>query len=633
MPLSRLVWLLLAVAIIATIAGIWQLSNAHGYRTRGRRRDQDAQGPRDNRQKIKERMTDSRQLTRAEKKLYKESQRLLNEGKVAPAARILEQLNMPREAIQCLEDQGYIDDAARILMRLQRPNRAGVIYARHGQWDKAAQCFKIANMPLEVGKCARQANNPIMAAEYFEKAGYLIDAAKCYLDCKDYLRAARLFLRGNETGLAMASFSHLAGSRNCESISDPELKIIIDNMGKSPSDAGLADIIAQRNKLPEAIIELCRKGLIDSARELYIRATADIGPQLLAEIDYFAPPAKELANLLATLGKGQYAGIVYERMGDYAKAASTFENAHDYSRAAYCYERVRNTQKAKEMKAKAKNKSQSSNAAANSRSAFTLSDITSTDQQSSTDISHPDGVTSDPIADKCLVVADERDLVPSHPPQPINRVQQQPGPEIGRGNFSLNDADTNSKTTKQQSLADNSSSATEIPLPQHASNNLLRPSSFSTENLLDRQQSAFCAVNLFTALTKDEKLLLWNAGTTMNFNSGEDILNYGDECHGLYVIVEGTVYLFHLHTGRDQVIDTLSTGRAFGETYLLTDQKPSVRTIAAASTTIRLINYFNFHKVLDKNAAIAKKIYKQFCLSLIHPSSTSENLSKNQQAS
>ena len=84
-----------------------------------------------------------------------------------PGARILEQLNMPREAIQALEDAGLIHEAAKILMRMQRANRAGVIYARHAMWDNAAQCFKLANMPLEVAKCYREAGNLPLAAEYF----------------------------------------------------------------------------------------------------------------------------------------------------------------------------------------------------------------------------------------------------------------------------------------------------------------------------------------------------------------------------------------------------------------------------------------------------------------------------------
>lgn len=629
MPVTKLVWILLVIAAVAAVAGVWQLSNARGYQTRGRRRQQGSPDMRENRVKLRERMTDTRQLTRSEKKLYKESQRLLAEGKIAPAARILEQLNMPREAIQCLEDHGYIDDAARILMRLQRPNRAGVIYARHGQWDKAAQCFKIANMPLEVGKCARQANNPIFAAEYFEKAGYLIDAAKCYLDSKDYLRAARLFLRANELGLAMASFAHLSGSRNCESISDPELKLIIEYLGQGPSDAGLADIIAQRNKLPDAIIELCRKGLMDAAKELYQRATADIGPQLLAEIDYYAPPAQELAGLFIKLGKGHYGGIVYERMGDYEKAASTFENTKDYTRAAYCYERARNTQKAKEMKAKAELEPRHKQEALKSISAFALSDVTATDQRSIHDDDAETVTVIHPMIDKDPPSASRLASAQINSGN-LSSNQQQVVPEPPRVKFSLNAPDTNSQGVSTAAPT----KASETPQEnQAASPPLRRPSSISEGSILDHQRAAFWSVNLFSTLDQEQKNLLWTIGSTTSYNSGEDILNYGEDTEGLYVVLDGTVYLFHQQAGRDQVIETLSAGQFFGESWLLTDQSTSARCIAASSTTIRLLRHREFHDLLDKNATIAKKIYKQFSSALLQQFVTHKNSFKNQQAS
>src|SRR5690606_19746011 len=105
------------------------------------------------------RSADKRRLSRRERGLYTQAEILLKQGKVMPAARILEQINMPREAIQALEDHGEIHEAANILMRMQRQNRAGVVYARHGLWADAAKCFQLAKMPLEAAKCYRESGD------------------------------------------------------------------------------------------------------------------------------------------------------------------------------------------------------------------------------------------------------------------------------------------------------------------------------------------------------------------------------------------------------------------------------------------------------------------------------------------
>src|SRR5690606_39370166 len=120
---------LVGLFLVCLIAAVWIYAESRGYRSRGRRR----KGPADR----GNRSTDKRRLSRREKGLYTQAEILLKQGKAMPAARILEQINMPHEAIQALEDHGEIHEAANILMRMQRQNRAGVVYARHGMWADA----------------------------------------------------------------------------------------------------------------------------------------------------------------------------------------------------------------------------------------------------------------------------------------------------------------------------------------------------------------------------------------------------------------------------------------------------------------------------------------------------------------
>jgi tetratricopeptide (TPR) repeat protein len=652
---------LLAIAAIATIAGIWQFSNSKGYRARGRRRDAPGSENRGGQGGRAQRMTDTRQLTAVERKLYKESQRLLADGKIPPAARILEQLNMPREAIQCLEDHGFIDEAAKILMRMQRHNRAGVVYARHGLWDKAAQCFKLANMPLEVAKCARQANNLPVAAEYFEKVGRHEDAAKCYVDAGDFLRAGRLFLQAKLTEPAMAAFARLAKSA-ADQLTEQELDAIVAYIGEGHLEAGLSDLAVARNKLPDAVLALCAKGQTQQAAELYLRATADIGPQLMAEINYHDRSAEALATLFITASHYHYAGMVFERMGKFDRAAATFEKAEDFDRAAYCYERASNDAKVREMKEKAKHApAGGSGRARHANAAFALANVAPTDQAQS----HGDeaGGEEDDAGSESTAVIDmssgvpvpARPTPPSPPPRRAAAAAPTPPPPLpapAGGTFSLSAMDDTANDEPpaevppppapvlpfsrdaegaEDSDAEEGDDATDTT--DNEAPPLVAPSPRRDPVSFDDNKAAFHKSKFLADLDADQKTKLWNIGYTASFGNGDVVLTYNDEPKGVYIITEGSVYVFRSQGGREQVIDTIGASESFGELWLLADQPTAVRFVAATPAKIRVITREAFTELLDKDGTIARKVYKKFTMRLLKRLLAPQNNGKNQAAS
>lgn len=666
MPGQKLIWLLLAIAAIATVAGIWQFSNSKGYRARGRRRDATGSEGRGGQGGRAQRMTDTRQLSAAERKLYKESQRLLADGKIPPAARILEQLNMPREAIQCLEDHGFIDEAAKILMRMQRHNRAGVVYARHGMWDKAAQCFKLANMPLEVAKCARQANNLPVAAEYFEKVGRHEDAAKCYVDAGDFLRAGRLFLQGKLTEPAMTAFARLPKGA-AEQLTEQELDLIVAYIGEGHLDAGLADLVVTRNKLPDAVLALCAKGLTPQAAELYLRATADIGPQLMAEINYHDRSAEALAALFIAAAHYHYAGMVFERMGKFDRAAATFEKAEDFDRAAYCYERASNDAKVREMKDKAKQAPAGGGARArHSNAAFALANVAPTDHQQAAGGSEAfeddaDGNDSTAVIDMSSGVPvparptpPSPPSPPSPPPPPSRAAAAVPTPPSPRpvpagGMFSLGAMDDTANDEPPAEVPPSPASVLPFKSDMEGEEDgddedagdeeqdealpLVAPRAPREPASFDDNKAAFHKSKFLADLDADQKNKLWSIGYTASYGNGDVVLTYNDEPKGVYIITEGSVYVFRSQGGREQVIDTIGAGESFGELWLLADQPTAVRFVAATPAKIRVITREAFTELLDKDGTIARKVYKKFTMRLLKRLLAPQNNGKNQAAS
>jgi tetratricopeptide (TPR) repeat protein len=345
---AQILILLLVIVVVSSVGAIWQFANLRGYQVRGRRRVNPAQA------KSAQRGGDKRKLSPPEKKLYKEAQRMLREKKIPAAARIFEQLGMPREAIQCLEDARLIHEAASILLRMQRHNRAGVIFARHGMWIDAAQCFKTANMPAEAAKCFREAGDHDQAGTFFEAAGRFEDAAASYEQAGEFVRAARLLFLNNERAQSIRFYAKAgSNSRSVASLNirEDELDMLSAYVCAGNDDAPILNIITAYDRTAQVVLSLLKTNNINLATKLFKKSTVDVGPVLMADINYGDESAQKLAGMFLDADQHDYAGRVLERLEEFESAGNAFEKAGDYERASYCFERSGNKVRAKKLKA------------------------------------------------------------------------------------------------------------------------------------------------------------------------------------------------------------------------------------------------------------------------------------------
>ncbi len=637
-------WVALAVFAIAILAAIWQIGNIRGLKARGRRRT--AVTP-----DKAQRRGDTRVFKGAEKKLYTESQKLLAEGKVQPAARILEQLNMPREAIQALEDAGQIHEAAKILLRMQRANRAGVVYARHGMWENAAQCFKMANMPLEVAKCAREAGNLALAAEYFEKVSRFEDAASCFEQLNDFHKAARLYNSAGQKQKAMQLYNRLAASaENLAAIEfqEEELDQIVDYLGDGHVDPGLADVAVSRNKLTDVILNLVSKGLVKQAGEIYLRATSDIGPMLMAEVNYQNKSATCLAEVFLAVSSFHYAGMVYERMNAFQQAGDAFEKAEDFERASYCNERVGNETKAQQLKEKAKLQPFKGRPGS---SAFSLGALQAP--------APTEAFGSVQDNESTAVVNMAARPSPAKVPQaPLAKRQAPPPPPVApaprAGSFSMNSAEDDEDgpaaspsipplAIKVPELRRSVDDMVPSPVaeddedvPPQAEEPRLPPpvARLASEPVqLDDGRAVFHKAKFFADLDFEQKNRLWNIGLTLSFGEGQSVLTYNDEPKGIYVIVQGAISCYKQVANKEAYVDQMGEGESFGELWLLADQPTAVKFVATKDTKVRVVGRDSFNDLLDKDGTIARKLYKRFTMRLLKRLLKPQNNKQNQQAS
>jgi tetratricopeptide (TPR) repeat protein len=580
------------IAALVILLGIlylaWQLINSN---LAGRaRRDQ------------KKRKSDRRRLSRAEKRAYKYAQKLYQEGNFRGCAKILEQLGMLRESINILEKAGLIKEAADVLIRIQRPNRAGFMLARYGMWKEAMDCYKKANMPLEVGKCARELGDLPTAIPYFVEAGATLEAAECYLELGKHHDAARLFLRVKEFDRALDQYIHLVDSHpDIDKIefSEEELSFIMRKLIEEKVDTRLADILVARKRMVKLMVELIRNNNLASASAAYLRNTSDIGPELIAYKDFSRDENLLLGALFSNVGAYEYSGMVYERMAEFDKAGESFEKGELFERAAYCFERAMNKTKATEMQ------------------------IMST-QRGTRNITNSKAAAAQS---------------PSKPPEPA-KPKAPPKPS---NPFSIQDTSTDAlvhaEAHTRMELKGLHQNQGAVPSPTDAylkQTAMVDPPKPPVKDGPDKAYNwdAFLQAEFLVDLSTPEQELLQDICKAREYPKGSVILEFDHEPIGIYFLLRGTISVWKRDgSGNEFEADKLEESDTFGELWLLMDQASRVKFVAQSTVQVGWIKRADFEMLMDKNGAIARKLYKRYAMRLVMKLVNDQNQKTNRVAS
>ncbi|HYX33666.1 MAG TPA: cyclic nucleotide-binding domain-containing protein [Oligoflexus sp.] len=578
------------IAALIILLGIlylaWQLINSN---LAGRaRRDQ------------KKRKSDRRRLSRAEKRAYRYAQKLYQEGNFRGCAKILEQLGMLRESINILEKAGLIKDAADVLIRIQRPNRAGYMLARYGMWKEAMECYKKANMPMEVGKCARELGDLPTAIPYFMEAGATLEAAECYLELGKHHDSARLFLRNKEFDRALDQYIHLVDSHpDIDKIdfAEEELNFIMRKLIEEKVDTRLTDILVARKRMVKLMVELIRNNNLASASAAYLRNTSDIGPELISYKDFSRDENILLGALFNNVGAYEYSGMVYERMAEFDKAGESFEKGELFERAAYCYERAMNKAKATEMQ------------------------IMST-QRGTRNITNSKAASPN------------RAPEPSKPKAP----QKSPNP------FSIQDTTTDAMVhAEPQARMEIKGLAAQPAVPSPTDAYLkktapvdagARPQQANPGPDRSFNWDAFLQAEFLVDLSTPEQELLQDICKAREYPKGAVILEFNHEPIGIYFLLRGTISIWKRDaSGTEFEADKLEETDTFGELWLLMDQPTRVKFVAQSTVQVGWIKRADFEMLMDKNGAIARKLYKRYALRLVNKLVNDQNQKTNRVAS
>jgi len=107
-------------------------------------------------------------------------------------------------------------------------------------------------------------------------------------------------------------------------------------------------------------------------------------------------------------------------------------------------------------------------------------------------------------------------------------------------------------------------------------------------------------MELFRGLEPEVVARIFSKGMTLEFEAGHAIFEKGDESEELYAILGGKVDI----VDGNRRLATLSRGDMFGEMALVSSEPRSATAVAVETTSVLVLTFDVFEKILPKEAAI-----------------------------
>lgn len=561
------------------------------------------------------RKSDKIRLRGHQKRIYGQVKKLISEGNIVTAAQLLESLRMYREAINVLEKGKYIKEAAGVLLRIHAPNRAAIIYAKYGMWENAANCFELAKMYSEAAKCAKEYGDMNRALKNYLKIESYEEAAGCYIALGNFRAAAQSYINLNKEQEALILYhkqieESLDGSKLL--FDESEVNLFVDYVKKGNVKNRFVEVLAEKERLVDIIIQFVKENKLPEAADLYLRARGDVASVLIGMGHFAEEENARLALLFEDVSNYEYAGIIYERIAEFEKAAEAFKKHEDFERALYCYERAGKKEEVQEMRCRLASE------AGRSPKQFMQDSSTNQNPFKLEDTKNDHGKSKE---GQNRTIDTNHDIPP--PPRPM---------------VPTNDVNTYSDTDDvvqfpaipslgNDELGDNDCTQVISGVPSAI------PINPPANGLLDHHKSTFHKIELLQELDFNQKNMVWDLTRKMIYKQGEIIVECGSEPMGVYFIVRGKVSYHKERLGKIVKIDEVKAPTILGEFWLLIDKPAEVRIVAENDCEIYLVERDALNSLMDINGTIARKLYKKFTMHLVDKFLISDDKKEKMKAS
>ena len=139
------------------------------------------------------------------------------------------------------------------------------------------------------------------------------------------------------------------------------------------------------------------------------------------------------------------------------------------------------------------------------------------------------------------------------------------------------------------------------------------------------------ALSLFVHLTPGELKIVDGLLHERKFLRDEVIFDKGDEGQAIYIIIDGSVFIWPQGKPVDGQVIQLGPGTFFGDLALLDNSVRSAQARAATSTTVAVFFRADFMNLLETHGLIASKISLQLARHIGKRLRETDNLAYNSQ--
>lgn len=143
----------------------------------------------------------------------------------------------------------------------------------------------------------------------------------------------------------------------------------------------------------------------------------------------------------------------------------------------------------------------------------------------------------------------------------------------------------------------------------------------------DRAAELLSRIDLFSELTPEELAAVAQVAQVHKFPRDTVVFDTGDAADAVYVVASGKVNIVVTSSeGKELILAVLGAGQVFGEMGLLDSSPRSAAVTTATSVELLVINRDEFHRMLDTQPQISRKLLTMLAQRLRRANAKMESL-------
>ncbi len=128
---------------------------------------------------------------------------------------------------------------------------------------------------------------------------------------------------------------------------------------------------------------------------------------------------------------------------------------------------------------------------------------------------------------------------------------------------------------------------------------------------LDDDIRILSGVGLFEGFSQEQLRLLAFGTETMRLPAGRKLYMEDDEADSAYVVIRGSIILFHESDENRTPITTVPPGSILGELALIADTRRLTSAAAEADSEVMRLNRKMFHRILEEYPDLAVGLHQR----------------------